>query len=191
VDPGTGAYYANSRLRNWLASRAAHNGPAPAVGEALRRGPFLWAEHHAMPRIVAGQHGGAAMELDLVGTCIRRRISRLPSEDGWLVEDELVDGGPLPEFVVLWQFAPETICREIEPRRFTIARHGTAMEVRVNAAWEAADLTAEPPGTAEALPGTVSPHFRQTAWAPFLRLVARPQGNESCVFQTVFLASNH
>ncbi|MCI0746091.1 MAG: heparinase II/III family protein, partial [Verrucomicrobia subdivision 3 bacterium] len=27
VDPGTGAYYANSGLRTWLASRRAHNGP--------------------------------------------------------------------------------------------------------------------------------------------------------------------
>src|SRR5439155_6472595 len=50
IDPGTGAYYANPKLRTWLAARAAHNAPCP-IGEEYpkRLGPFLWAEHHRRP----------------------------------------------------------------------------------------------------------------------------------------------
>ena len=39
------------------------------------------------------------------------------------------------------------------------------------------------------LAGTVSPAFRKTVWAPYLKLVARPQGDKPCVFSTTFLAS--
>ena len=39
------------------------------------------------------------------------------------------------------------------------------------------------------LAGTVSPAFRKTVWAPYLKLVARPQGDNPCVFSTTFLAS--
>ena len=37
--------------------------------------------------------------------------------------------------------------------------------------------------------GTVSPAFRKTEWAPFLKLVARSQSGKPCVFRTTFLAS--
>ena len=37
--------------------------------------------------------------------------------------------------------------------------------------------------------GTVSPAFRKVEWAPFLKLVARPQPGKPCVFRTTFLAS--
>jgi hypothetical protein len=191
IDPGTGAYYGGVPLRNWLASRAAHNGPAAPGGELLRAGTFLWAEHHAVPRIIGGKAGGVAMELPLPSGAIRRGIYRLEAGDGWRIEDQWIDSATPPEFTVLWQFAPETICREIERRRFAIARQGQAMEIRVGDDWETVDLMAVRPTKGSGLVGTVSPHFRQTVWAPCLRLVARPQGKGSCVFQTVFLASHH
>jgi hypothetical protein len=37
--------------------------------------------------------------------------------------------------------------------------------------------------------GTVSPAFRKVEWAPFLKLLARPGSDKSCVFRTTFLAS--
>ena len=38
--------------------------------------------------------------------------------------------------------------------------------------------------------GTVSAAFRKVAWAPFLKLVARPRSDKPCVFRTTFLASH-
>ena len=37
--------------------------------------------------------------------------------------------------------------------------------------------------------GTVSQAFRKVEWAPYLKLVARPQSGKPCVFRTTFLAS--
>ena len=58
IDPGTGAYHADKQLREHLACRTAHNGPAPDKKWKLpvRLGPFLWDSKHrdavlgAMPR---------------------------------------------------------------------------------------------------------------------------------------------
>ena len=48
IDPGTGAYHADDELRGHLASRTAHNGPAPDERWTLpaRLGPFLWDSKH-------------------------------------------------------------------------------------------------------------------------------------------------
>src|SRR5215510_9478827 len=62
IDPGTGAYHADVRLRTWLASGAAHNGPCPCPDwqESPRRaGPFLWSGHHAPPALEL--HGSVAV----------------------------------------------------------------------------------------------------------------------------------
>jgi hypothetical protein len=52
VDPGTGVYYPDPALRAYLASWPAHNGPHPAGVEFPKRlGPFLWSNHHAVPKL--------------------------------------------------------------------------------------------------------------------------------------------
>ncbi len=94
IDPGTGAYYADTNLRAWLASRAAHNGPCP-VGEEFpkRLGPFLWAQHHDQPRLTEAGWNVLLGELNLPGVQLRRTISTLPDHTGWQVEDEVWRGG--------------------------------------------------------------------------------------------------
>ena len=178
VDPGTGACYADRELRVWLSSGPAHNGPRPEGVESPRRmGPFLWAGHHARPKFQATGLVGAA-ELDLGGTRIWRRISAMDG-GGCEVEDDCFrrDGRSAP-FTVRWQFAPGSLVRELDERRFSVARAGAAITVQVGHNWAATALGV----------GIVSPAFRKACPAPFLELTARPSGDQRSHFRTTFLA---
>jgi hypothetical protein len=201
VDPGTGAYYASQELRNWLASRAAHNGPCPNPAELLRRlGPFLWAAHHEAPTITADNRGVVGV-LRSAGILLRRRIVNLPDGAGWQVEDECRgQDGRAMEFTTRWQFAPGCWVKRLRERRFLIRRADVAVEFEVDDRWATVELVEAKeekvqnlvtPAAANPLEGIVSPAFRKTVWAPYLKLVARPQGDKPCVFTTTFLASAH
>lgn len=198
IDPGTGAYYADQRLRGWLTSRAAHNCPSPLDAEWPRRlGPFLWAGKHALPEMAVEWNHFE------VGVCLRdqiieRRVVPLETESGLLVEDrclwnnESAEERDLLPFSVRWQFAPESRIETLDERRFRITRRGVAMEVQVSADWAEVFCVMEPNQVAQADPdaplaGTVSPAFRRTIWAPYLKLIARPTP-QPCVFSTEFLA---
>ncbi|PYJ02624.1 MAG: hypothetical protein DME25_15585, partial [Verrucomicrobia bacterium] len=199
IDPGTGAYYADPRLRAWLASRAAHNAPCPtAVDYPRRLGPFLWAEHHAVPELEASARV-AVGSLRLPQGVIFRSIRRLEKLDGWEVTDRFEprfkDG--TGDFTVCWQFAPDSWVKKIAERKFSIHRAESTVMIEVDDSWSVVELfepvgeeeprrsTASPSGSLE---GIVSPAFRQVCGAPFLKLTARP-GDKPCVFTTAFLAS--
>jgi hypothetical protein len=201
VDPGTGAYYADQGLRNWLASRAAHNGPCPNPAELLRRlGPFLWAAHHEAPTITADDRGVVGV-LRSAGILLRRRIVNLPDGAGWQVEDECRgQDGRAMEFTTRWQFAPGCWVKRLRERRFLIRRADVAVEFEVDDRWATVELVEAKEekvqnlvtsAAANPFEGIVSPAFRKTVWAPYLKLVARPQGDKPCVFTTTFLASAH
>ncbi len=179
IDPGTGAYYSDPQLRDWLASRAAHNGPRPEVMERPRRlGPFLWAEPHPMPRFQPAGATGWAGDLDLWGTRLQRRIT-IGSGAACEVDDDCheKDGRTAP-FTVRWQFAPASRVRELEERRFSLERGGESIVIQISQGWTAAALGE----------GIVSPAFRKTCRAPFLELTAGSNGNQHSQFRTTFLA---
>lgn len=197
VDPGTGAYYADSPLRAWLASRHAHNGPHPVgVPEFPRRlGPFLWQSHHLPPTYREAVGGGALGVFNIPGWQMRRRISSEAEGAGWRVEDSCVrkDGTPCA-FTVRWQFAPGTLVRRLNSREFLLNRQDCVLRVVVSETWrgvECVELGDQLEGRGAALPlaGTVSPAFRKTERAPYLALTAEPTGDNSCVFSTTFLVS--
>ncbi len=207
IDPGTGAYYADKKLRSWLASRAAHNGPCP-VGEEYpkRLGPFLWAEHHRRPDWKSGLSGESHWrqsmqseslvgELSLPNGVIRRSVTRIESGDGWQVDDEFAShAGIAGEFTVRWQFAPGCWVKRLDKRKFSLHRAEVAITIEVGSNWTVVDLVESKPerkpgaATANNLEGVVSPSFRKTAWAPYLKLTARAS-EKPCVFRTIFLAS--
>lgn len=211
VDPGTGAYHANKDLRNWLASRSAHNGPCPSGPEWPRRlGPFLWADHHLMPSIAEKSKTRAHAALNLPGFRATRTVESVNEGRGWKVYDSCVaKDGSSTEFSVRWQFAPDCCIKRLDERQFLIRRHEIEIRIEVSEGWadvrlveldELQQRTSAGAGTDDKtmqrkrgqdhwLAGTVSPAFRKTVWAPYLKLVARPQGDKPCVFNTTFLAS--
>jgi hypothetical protein len=179
VDPGTGAYFADPRLRAWLASRSAHNGPCPVGLDLPRRlGPFLWATPHDHP--VLGEAGGALEGcLQLGRVEIRRQVTAEGGWPSWLVEDECSGpGGSAVPFTVRWQFAPGSRVTRAGDRSWLVIRGEAAVRVEVDSGWDAAVMVerAEAMAGQESLAGTVSPAFRAVTWAPFLFLKAAGKG---------------
>jgi hypothetical protein len=183
IDPGTGAYYGNPELRRWLASRRAHNGPCP-VGEESpgRAGPFLWSEHHARPELIVDPNSITASLVDAPGALLTRTVE-LTSNREVVVNDAVSNTGP--DFTVRWQFAPETRCERLEARGFRLTRRSKVLEIRVSAEWDSVEMVDD--GEPRQLEGIVSPHFRVTSPAPYLKLSA--SSRKPCLFRTTFLAS--
>ena len=76
----------------------------------------------------------------------------------------------------------------------SVHRSGVGIVIQVGADWAAVDLVESEserdlkfPG-GNPLEGIVSPAFRKTVFAPYLKLTARG-GKKPCVFRTTFLAS--
>lgn len=198
VDPGTGAYYADARLRRWLASWPAHNGPhLPGAEFPLRLGPFLWGPPHAPPTWRFLGAGAIEGELRLPHATFRRRLTRLAEaeRDGWQVDD-FVDWpaeAAVREFAVAWQFAPGTRLTRVDPEnaRFLAGeRAGVRFTVGLDAAWRSVAL--EEPAVTGAdhpwsgpLPGVCSPAFRRVLTGP--RLVLDAHGLTATGWRTTFL----
>jgi heparinase II/III-like protein len=205
VDPGTGSYYWDKRLREWLASRPAHNAPCAEDNDWPRRfGPFLWATNHAPPDL------GVEPEKLTAGFHLPRHVSErtfrpLGDASGFQVEDRCFSNGTsrpgveLRPFTVCWQFGPGATLERLTGHTFRVTRRGVSLDVEVSDDWAAVYpvaerndhvLTAMADTELEAkFAGTVSCAFRKVEWAPFLKLVARPQPGRPCVFRTTFLAS--
>ncbi len=207
IDPGTGAYHADKRMRKWLASCSAHNSPSPNGAEwPTRMGPFLWKEHH-WPPYLSGRDGAMFSPPALEAVAEFERFGHLLIREAFLNRDRtsitVIDwccDRPINgverngDFSVRWQFAPGSCVEDLGRRRFRVTRHEVAMEVQVSADWAEVWCVMEQNKVAKADPdaplaGTVSPAFRKTVWAPYLKLVARPQGDKPCAFSTSFLAS--
>ena len=86
VDPGTGTYYADPRLRELLASRRSHNGPCPIGLDRPRRlGAFLWSEHHPKPSLATGAAGSIEASLATPLGAVKRSVRFGDADRSWLV----------------------------------------------------------------------------------------------------------
>ncbi len=200
VDPGTGAYYSDPQLRTWLASREAHNGPSPArESHPVRMGTFLWSKTHEAPRWNADAKGGITADWRLANGSLTRRVVRLVTQDGWQVEDSAGPWTVPADFSVRWQFAPGTDLKVVGERRFWLRRRHVSVLIELGAEWAEVQVAEQgnlgplkSAATSELeaeFAGTVSPAFRKVEWGPYLKLVARPGSDKTCVFRTTFLAS--
>jgi hypothetical protein len=195
IDPGTGVYYADPTLRNWLASPEAHNGPCLIGIELSKRlGTFLWDHPHPVPVVT---RNGASLTgvLNLTSRQLRRTLTHSPASVSWTVQDVCLanDGNAIP-FTVRWQFAPGTWVKVVNRRTFAVHRGDVAVTLIVADDWAEVHLIereSDRPADDHALAGFVSPAFRKVVWAPYLKLAARPLRDKPCVFRTTFLASPH
>jgi len=191
IDPGTGDYHSNPELRNWFASREAHNGPCPdGVALARRDGPFLWAAAHPRP---LHSLDGEVLETEIRlkgGGLLSRTIKPLANEPiGWLVTDSFEPRlGQLGEFTVQWQFPPGCCVERTGEQVFQVTSESARMHVELGNGWFRAELW-RPSGdeTYGQLDGIVSPRFMKTEHAPYLKLTAKPGGNTE--FTTRFVVS--
>lgn len=181
IDPGTGAYYHDTALRNYLASWEAHNGPHYMDEPLPRRlGTFLWAEPHAKPTLTDEvQNPDTIVGHILLGNRkTSRSITTLPNGTGWNVVDEGSEEGLL---VVVWKFAPglrvEQLSRSVYrvhtmTKRFIIETDGWEKESVVApknplaTGWTVAELNETE------LAVVCSPSFRCLKVSPLLRLEA-------------------
>lgn len=202
IDPGTGAYYGDTRLRAWLASWRAHNGPqVPGVDFPRRMGPFLWGDHHARPtwktvdaRTLRGElampHGTAVRE-------IRRLLE--DGKDGWQIEDSFLSPSAaaarasgntsgssaavvsgVTSFEVAWQFSPGTRFEPVadRPRTFVGRRRGMRFSVSFGEAWTGLTQVSDTPVSSRIpvvgdLVGLCSPAFREIDAGPLMIVTGR------------------
>ncbi|MBC8243079.1 MAG: heparinase II/III-family protein [Verrucomicrobia bacterium] len=191
IDPGTGDYHGKPELRNWLASREAHNGLCPDEARLARRaGPFLWTAAHPKP---LQSLDGEVLETEVRlngGGLLSRTVKPLANEPaGWLVSDSFERQlGQVGEFVVRWQFAPGCEVERTGERAFRVTSETVTMRVELGDGWALAELW-RPSGdeTAGQLDGIVSPRFMKTEHAPYLKLTAKPGGNTE--FTTRFVVA--
>lgn len=102
IDPGTGAYYADSALRTRLASADSHNGPVPAGPDSLpkRLGPFLWSAPLPPATLHTAPH-------EIAATCGPLRRAVRYSHPEWIIEDTLPPAPPCRlRFILAPEWAP-------------------------------------------------------------------------------------
>ncbi len=198
IDPGTGAYYGDTRLRAFLASWKSHNGPhVPGVEFPRRLGPFLWGEAHARPVWQVVDEATLGADLVLPHGTASRQVRRVgdAERDGWEVDDVFRPSALAGRrwFQVRWQFPPGTrlIADPANPRQLEGERAGVRFTVGVDAAWSTVELIGSTPGSVGFpvkgdLEGLCSSAFRRVESGPLLVLTSH--GESPTRYRTTFLA---
>lgn len=190
IDPGTGCYYAEKEVRNFLADWAAHNGPRPQnpSGAFPRRfGTFLWEGHHAVPILekISENTFRASIHLPF-GTAIRT-ISHDPALNGFEVVDSFQEQGSQVPFETRLKFAPELTVNAsgdaitTGPVSFKLSgyslRKSFSPTERKVASWTR-ELGNVP------LESLASPAFRKVTSAPFVDLAATGESGKIVIRAT-------
>ena len=117
--------------------------------------------------------------------------------DSWEVADAFAPSpGHSSVFTVRWQFAPGAWLKRHSERQLELRRGDVSMWIEVDDAWDQVAIVepveslepAQPPKRerAASLEGIVSPAFRKTVRAPYLKLVANLATIRSGPFVTIF-----
>ena len=191
IDPGTGAYYGDKMLRNYLASREAHNGPnAPSIPFGERSGPFMWKERHPDPVVRLKGEDSLLGQVTTGEGHIKRHIAPINSsrDKGWLISDVVAGStnqGKIP-FFVRWQCAPESKVTAIADREWLIERNGIKLRVEISTNWEEYHVI-QPDGERQGAHTNIcSSAFRKVQRGPVIELYGT--GQELKKFETKFLS---
>lgn len=184
IDPGTGAYYADKTVRDYLAGWSAHNSPQPknAPNFPRRFGTFLWGEQHKEPKLAQASPLEVAGQIELPYGTAQRSITFLPRLNGFRIRDSFKHGQKPGPIVTRWKFASGFIVANPFQNTFQVGSGGTVVRLQLAAGWRDARLynpPAEQVGkTARTFAGLgnvplssiVSPGFRSVATSASLTL---------------------
>jgi hypothetical protein len=154
IDPGTGGYYGDVALRAKLAAWEAHNGPVPVCGRSvpMRAGPFLWREHHDVPKMEVVEEA-CVVRFACDGPFMKRSV-QIAGRSARITDE--VCGRTA--HVVTWQLAPEW--EQVEDLTW---RHSNGKVVTLR-------LEGDGIQKYEVVNEEVSPRFGQVMKAPALRV---------------------
>ena len=191
IDPGTGAYYANKSVRDYLADWSAHNGPHPVVPagkeQPVRRGTFLWSTQHLPPGLSKDGQYTVAANLDFHGT-VWRSITFSPLSNSIRIEDQYYPRKERVPIRTCWKFAPGYIIANSGPNAFQIGSSSSVIQMQLSSGWIGARMFNPPPelrGKASStleglgnvpLSSVISPAFRHILSAAFLTLEGSAEG---------------
>ncbi|HET6408983.1 MAG TPA: heparinase II/III family protein, partial [Chthoniobacteraceae bacterium] len=191
VDPGTGAYYANKSVRDYLADWSAHNGPHLESSKQVyprRFGTFLWGAHHNRPTLTQDSTLQVSAEIKLPAGTARRSITFLPHTNSFRIRDTFAHRGSNSHVITRWKFAPDYIIANPFANTFQVGCGASVIRLVLSSEWKAARTFNPPPEirgkTSPTLEGLgnvplssiVSPAFRSLAAAPFLTLEGSGEG---------------
>jgi hypothetical protein len=158
IDPGTGGYYGDAALRAKLAAWEVHNGPVPVYGRSvpMRAGPFLWREHHDVPKMEIMDEV-CVVRFACDGPFVKRSVQMADSSA--CITDEVCGR---TAHAVVWQLAPEWRIGGDEGREFVLS-HRDGAEVKLHIEGEAIQAC-------EVVRNQVSPRFGQVVKAEAVRV---------------------
>jgi hypothetical protein len=188
IDPGTGAYYADKSVRNFLADWSSHNGPHLQNEFPRRRGTFLWSEHHERPEFSLVSEVQARAVLKLPFGTLTRQIEVL--EDGFKITDSF-SGNSGTTFYSNWKFGPklelrtDPITLSSSENQFRIELSGWETLAAYNPEPKFRDKLARTSEELKSVPfdSLVSPAFRSVSVAPFLKLRAQMSTASFVIFR--------
>jgi hypothetical protein len=182
IDPGTGAYYANKKLREHLASWPAHNGPhlSGKTDFPKRYGTFLWGRPHAKPLLNVSNETASA-EIEINGCMLRRHVRF--DGNSWEIRDETklltgeADPASLGEMRVHWRFAPATRLEKISDTQFRLDAPAGPIRIELQH-WKIAKWSNPDPKDYDCI---CSPAFRAIQHGPILHLQESLDSLDACV----------
>jgi hypothetical protein len=191
IDPGTGAYYADKSVRNYLADWAAHNSPhlrTPPELYPKRFGTFLWGAHHDVPKPKVLSPLETTAALDLPYGRALRTVVFVPETNSIRITDKFEHAAKTGPVTTRWKFAPDLAIKNLSGSEFSVASPKCAVRLIASPEWTGR-LIYNPPDElrgkispfthdfpAVPVQALVSPAFRALTVAPYLALESAGEG---------------